>query len=101
MDKLIRAGRTGSAREFAARVGISRSQLFNYFDDLRSLNIDIRYDPDRRSYTYEDDLEVEISMPIRILYRKEMEKESGGRIFHIAVQGLWTERSLSSYRKCS
>jgi len=101
MDKLIRSGETGSAREFASRIGISRSQLFNYFDDLRSLDIDIRYDPELRSYSYENDLVLEFRNPIRILYPEEMEQRNGGSILLPEVQGYWTGRSLALYRECS
>ncbi|MFZ5939025.1 MAG: hypothetical protein ACOYXB_00495 [Bacteroidota bacterium] len=100
MDKLIRAGRTGSAREFAEQVGVSRSQLFNYFDELRSMDIDIRYDPLLRSYTYTGDTEVEIRMPIRVLCKKEMEAR-GGQIISLPVQGYWTTLDLGLYRECS
>jgi len=101
MDKLIRAGQTGSAREFAGKIGVSRSQLFNYFDDLRSLDIDIRYDPELRSYRYEDDLEVEIRNPIQVLCRQEQQEWNGGHFFIHPVQGLWTDRYLGLYRECS
>ena len=49
MDQLIRFGCTGSAAEFAQKVGLSLSQLK---DHLRDLGTPITYCRHRRSYCY-------------------------------------------------
>ncbi len=50
MKKLIVNERTGSADEFAFRLGISRRMLFEYLDDMRDMGMDIRYSRRRRTY---------------------------------------------------
>lgn len=50
MQKLILNERTGSAEEFAFRLGLSRRMLFEYLDDMRDMGMDIRYSRRRRTY---------------------------------------------------
>ena len=42
--------RTGSAAEFAFKLGISRRMLFEYLDDMRDMGMEIRYSRRRRTY---------------------------------------------------
>jgi ACT domain-containing protein len=76
--KLIKAEKTGTANEFAQKIGLSRSQLFNYLDYLKSYEIEIRYDLFKHSYVIENDVEIEIRQPIRILNDKELVIIDGG-----------------------
>ena len=50
MHKLIMNERTGSAAEFAFKLGISRRMLFEYLDDMRDMGMEIRYSRRRRTY---------------------------------------------------
>jgi predicted DNA-binding transcriptional regulator YafY len=52
IDMLIRREKTGSPVEFADKLGISRSQLYNYLDELRDYGAGIIYDRAKGSYMY-------------------------------------------------
>lgn len=53
IDQLIRLKATGSSQEFAKRVGISRSVLFDDMNLLKDLGADITYCSYRKTYQYE------------------------------------------------
>ena len=55
MDLLIRQKRTGTATEFASKLGIGISQLREHIRDLRDLGAPIYYCSSRRSYCYSND----------------------------------------------
>jgi len=78
--QLIKQEKTGTANEFAQKVGISRSQLFNYLDYLKSYEMDIRYDIFRNSYVINNKVEIEIQQPIRVLKHNELTSIDGGRL---------------------
>ena len=53
MDYLIHIRKTGTAAEFATKVGVARSTFFEYMDYMRNeLNIVILYDRSANSYYY-------------------------------------------------
>jgi len=70
--KLLKEKRTGSANEFAKKVGISRSQLFNYLDHFKSYDIVIKYDFYLNSYIMEKDIDLEIRQPVEVLRDNEL-----------------------------
>lgn len=65
--ELLKEEKTGSAIEFANKIGISRSMLFNYFEYLEAYEIDIRFDKRKNSYVISDSLYVEVIEPIQII----------------------------------
>lgn len=81
--KLISEERTGTANEFAHKVGLSRSQLFNYLDYLKSYDIEIHYDLNRNSYVIGNDVKIEIQQPIRILKDNELVSIDGGNSYFL------------------
>jgi ribosomal protein S25 len=54
MDTLISMMATGSPVEFAHKMGIKRSTLFQYLQEMRELGVCIEYSHIRRSYFYAD-----------------------------------------------
>lgn len=54
-DALIARKRTGSAKDLAAKLAISRSTVFNHLDTLRGLGAEIDYCEFRKSYFYVND----------------------------------------------
>jgi hypothetical protein len=52
MDDLICRKATGKAEEFAAKLGISRSQLLQDVKELREMGAPIEYCPINQSYVY-------------------------------------------------
>ena len=70
--KLIKEEKTGTAKEFAQKVELSCSQLFNYLEYLKSFEIEIYYDVYKNSYVLKNDVEDEIYQPIRVLTNNEL-----------------------------
>jgi len=55
MDDLIRMKATGCANDFAHKLGISQSQLFQDLKEMKELGAPIQYCPLRKSYIYESE----------------------------------------------
>ena len=55
---------TGNAETFAAKLGISRSCLYNLIDEIQSYGIDIEYSRERQTYRYLSPNLVEIKVII-------------------------------------
>ena|SRR5882762_10429567 len=55
MDDLIRMKATGCANDFAHKLGISQSQLFQDLKEMKELGAPIQYCPTRKSYFYESE----------------------------------------------
>jgi len=58
MDDLIRREFTGTAKEFAVKVGISRSMLMENIREMRALGAEIDYCAHRRSYYYTQEFDL-------------------------------------------
>jgi biotin operon repressor len=52
MDQLIRMKATGSSKEFADKLGISRILMMQELNVLKELGADIAYDKKRQTYYY-------------------------------------------------
>lgn len=52
LDLLIRQEHTGTANEFAKKLGVSERTLRNHLQQLRELNICIVYDRYKKTYRY-------------------------------------------------
>jgi predicted DNA-binding transcriptional regulator YafY len=62
MDSLISTRATGTPEEFADKMSISRSTLFQYLQEMREMGVDIRYSNARQSYYYADDKRITIKV---------------------------------------
>ncbi|UXE68856.1 MAG: hypothetical protein KA713_09885 [Chryseotalea sp. WA131a] len=52
MDDLIRRKATGCAEEFAAKLGICKSQLYQDLNEMKELGAPIKYCHTHKSYVY-------------------------------------------------
>ena|SRR6056297_336452 len=95
INKLIKEERTGTAKEFAQKIGISRSQLFNYLDYLKSYEIEIHFDFHKNSFVFEENIELDIQQPIKVLKNNELISTGGGENIIAKVQFYWTGLQLS------
>lgn len=95
INKCLKEEKTGTANEFAAKIGISRSMLFNYFDYLKSYDIQIKYERKKNSFVFEENIEIDIQQPIRVLKNDELISTGGGEKIFARVQGNWTGWHLS------
>ena len=77
MDKLINRKGTGSAKDLASLLGVSRSSVFNYLDNLRALGAEIGFCEFRKSYYYVDGQRPRLP----ILSKSISDKYHGGKTF--------------------
>ncbi len=62
MDSLISMKSTGTPEEFAYKLGIRRSTLFQSLQEMREMGVDIRYSCMRQSYFYADGRRIKIKL---------------------------------------
>jgi len=75
MDSLIRQERTGTAEEFARKLGVSERTLQNHLQQLREIGVQVIYDFSRRTYKYAEKGRLSLSFtPV------EMSEIRGGAI---------------------
>ena len=71
INDCLKEEKTGTAKEFAAKIGVSRSMLFYYLDYLKSYGIEIKYDPIKNSHVIYGNKKIKIIQPIRVLENNE------------------------------
>lgn len=52
VDQLIKMKATGSARQLASRIGVSRSTVFEILDVMKAMGAEIEYSKVKTSYYY-------------------------------------------------
>jgi len=62
MDRLILLKATGTPEEFASKLGIHRSTLFQTLQEMRILGADIRYSNQSRTYYYAGNRRIKINL---------------------------------------
>jgi hypothetical protein len=62
MDSLISRMATGTPVEFAEKIGIKRSTLFQSLQEMREIGVDIKYSNTRQSYYYADGRRIKIRL---------------------------------------
>jgi predicted transcriptional regulator len=62
MDSLISMMSTGTPEEFAQKLGLRRSTLFQSLQEMREMGVDIKYSFFRQSYYYADNRRIRIKV---------------------------------------
>lgn len=62
IDYLISMMSTGTPQEFADKLGIRRSTLFQSLQEMREMGVDIKYSWIRQSYYYADNRRIKIKL---------------------------------------
>lgn len=62
MDSLISMMATGTPEEFAEKMGIKRSTLFESLQEMREFGVDIKYSFIRQSYYYANNRRIKIKL---------------------------------------
>jgi len=62
IDALIFMKATGNPEEFAEKLGIKRSTLYQSLQEMRDMGVDIRYSCTRQSYYYADERRIRITV---------------------------------------
>ena len=79
--QLLKQRKTGTPVEFADRLGISRTSLYELVDELRSRGAPISYSKSGHTFYYSEPFEISITFNIRPLKDDEEKNLSGGEIF--------------------
>jgi len=59
LDALIRRKSTGSPKQLAGRLNVSRASLYRYLNELRNLGAHVEYCSNRGSYFYNEPFELD------------------------------------------
>lgn len=78
MHKLVSRQRTGTPNEFASRLGVSRTSLYELIDELRSRGAPIVYSKSAKTFLYRQPYEIAVTCSLRPLSEKEGKENSGG-----------------------
>lgn len=65
--ELIKSECTGSPKEFASRLKVSERTIYNIIDQLKDLDAEIKYDRARKTYLFNNDFELSISLAVSVL----------------------------------
>lgn len=76
--QLIEQQHTGTPIEFASRLGISRTSLYEILDEIRSRDIDIKYSRSRQTFFYVSPVNIEIRFTIKKIAPVEIRNLTGG-----------------------
>lgn len=79
LDQLIRQNQTGTPKELAHKLGISERQAYNYIEEMKDLGLPVFYDRYRKSYCYEEPVQLSIDISFHNLTSGEIIKIEGGR----------------------
>jgi DNA-binding transcriptional regulator LsrR (DeoR family) len=63
-DRLIRLETTGTPNEFAAKLGISRASLFRLLEELKNIEVPVKYCYKYKTYYYEYPVKIQFSYQV-------------------------------------
>ncbi len=81
MHKLVDHENTGSPQEFASRLGISRTRLYEIMDYLKMEGAPIAYSKSCRTFYYSEPFHISISVELKALNASETKSTNGGKFF--------------------
>lgn len=82
MNLLLQRSATGSPFEFANRLGVSRTRLYEMIDELRSYGAPITYDRCLRTFYYSEPFDIRVNMKVSSLDTEEQIRIHGGAETH-------------------
>lgn len=78
MHKLIKEQKTGTPCDFANRLGIKRSRLYEIIDELKSRGVPIQYSKSENTFYYEYPYDIRLFCEMKPLSKNEMIEKNGG-----------------------
>jgi predicted DNA-binding transcriptional regulator YafY len=78
VHKLVSERSTGTPAEFARRLGIGRTCLYELIDELRSRGAPIVYSKSAKTFYYSEPFDIKIICSFKLLSTSEMENFCGG-----------------------
>lgn len=85
LDQLIRLKCTGTPKDLASKMGISKRHLNNYINTLEELGADINYCRSRESYVYMAKYKLNVEISIEEVNEKIYRDYSGGNMFKLSL----------------
>ncbi len=86
IHKLVDQERTGTPAEFARRLGISRTRLYEIMDDLKLEGAPIAYSRSCRTFYYEEPFHISITFELKPLSFEDTRSVNGGGEIRDGVQ---------------
>lgn len=81
MQKLLECRRTGTPEEFAGKLGISRTSLYEMLDEFKSRGAPIGYSKTVKTFYYTEPFKISVNCSLRPMTCQEEKEYSGGNIF--------------------
>ena len=78
MHKLVSRQKTGTPEEFAHRLGVSRTSLYELIDELRSRGAPIAYSKSSKTFFYSQPYDIAVTCTLRPLTYNEAKETTGG-----------------------
>lgn len=91
--RLVKEQRTGTPEEFATKLGISRTRLYEMIEELRSRGAPIVYSKSRETFFYEYTFDISLSFSKKPLSRKELVEKNGG----VSLPFLFSVRNTPNF----
>lgn len=99
LDRLLHKGCTGDSKHLARQIGVSRSTLFNLFEELKNIGAEIDYDSKNRTYYYKKEIKILLAIGREsdsYLLMNDIKKIVGGANFILKCPKFWTALQLNS-----
>lgn len=81
LDSELHKGCTGNSKIFAKKIGVSRSTLYNLFEELKNIGAEIDYDPKNNTYYYKKEIKIVFAIGVEAsnyLLINDIKKITGG-----------------------
>ncbi len=92
IHQYIKVANTGTPKEFAIKLNISESQLYNILEDLKIKGFPIVYSRSEKTYLYNSTCELTIQYSVELLTEQEKINIAGGYLknYFTPMQLEWT-----------
>ncbi len=74
----IKAKKTGTPKEFARHINMSRRRLYEYIDIIKDHGVEVSYSKSRKTFFLNGDKELNIFYGIELLSKDEIKNIDGG-----------------------
>jgi hypothetical protein len=90
MNRLIKSEHTGAPEEFAGKLGICQSHLFNLIEELKIMGAPISYSRTRKTYFYStDEFEIKLQYSLCFVKRNQLKQIFGGNTIKIVYSNFF------------
>jgi hypothetical protein len=93
LHNLIEQSKTGTPQELAEILNISRSKLYLFLDNMKSIDAPIKYDRSLKSFFYDSSFKLDIEVNIKTITPTEARIIYGGSFFKKSSSVLFVGRN--------